>query len=61
MPRPETPRRAAPHAQTSGTQITRAHRSHPHWATEGTCVPHRALVSCARAVSGRSSTLFVHW
>eukprot|EP00969_Alexandrium_andersonii_P248341 10973490-Alexandrium_andersonii.AAC.1 len=25
MPRPETPWRAAPHAQTSGTQITRAH------------------------------------
>ena len=59
MPRLETPWRAALHAQTLGTQITHAHQSHPRWATEGTCVPNRALVSRAGAVSGRSSTLSV--
>ena len=48
-------------AQTMGTQITHAHHSHPHWATEGTCVPNRALVSCASAVGGRINTLSVHF
>eukprot|EP00969_Alexandrium_andersonii_P269315 11903393-Alexandrium_andersonii.AAC.1 len=59
MPRPETPWRAAPRAQTSGTQIVTAHRSRPRWATEDTRVPNRALVSCARAVNGRSDALSV--
>eukprot|EP00969_Alexandrium_andersonii_P102195 4510647-Alexandrium_andersonii.AAC.1 len=51
------PWRAVPHVQTSGTQITRAHCPHPRWATEGTRVPNRALVSRAPAASGRSDAL----